>query len=162
MRLWYNTTMNYYEAKPFYRGILAVFFSVMTILLVIAFWITLLNHGQLAWFRILLIVEWLAVFLITHAFWKFSVIIRDGYLYFGFGLFRKKINIKEIAEIDKVSITSKRFFNYGFFRQPRKNLTVYAAFNGSGLRIGMKNSREIYVFSTQSPQHVSEILRGNK
>lgn len=154
--------MNYYEEAGFRRGYLIVFHLLATFVLALAYWVTLLNHGQLAWWRLLIGLEWLMVWVIAASFWKYHVAVANGYLTFGFGLFRKRFSLSEIAEIDAVTITSPRFLNFGYYRMPKNHLSVYAAFNGTGLKIGLRNSRASFAFSTHSPSQLKEIIRSYK
>lgn len=150
--------MRYYEEKTFSGWFFISFFVVTTIVLILGEWITHINSNQLYVYRPLFYVLWLIMLFFVITFWKYRVKIIGDKLIFGFGIFKKIIQIKDIYKIEEVNINSKRYYNYGIYRKKKEKKLIYSSGNGSALHITVRNKRNTYVLSTQNQNQLLNIL----
>lgn len=151
--------MKYCEERTSNRWLLIMFLLISLFAIGIGYWITALNLGYLAWYRIILTAELLIAIIVVHSFWRYQIKVIGGNLIFGFGIFRKKIELTNIARVETVNITSKRFLNYGIYFQPSKRRIIYSASNGPAIQITVKNKKYLYIISTENPNQLKDTIK---
>ncbi|MDP3965131.1 MAG: hypothetical protein Q8Q20_05785 [bacterium] len=152
--------MRYQEERTFYRGFLIVFGVFATLIVLIGYWITSLNHGYLAWAQAILIIEEIAIIAIIWTFWRYRVTISGDFIIFGYGLLKKKVSLDDIVGVDAVKLTGRKIMNFGIFRKPNLSATVYAAFAENALKLAVRND-DNYIIASQSPRELAEIIRNH-
>ena len=150
--------MRYYEERTFSGWFFIIFFIVTTVVLILGEWITHINSDQLYVYRPLLYILWLVLLFFVISFWKYRVKVVGDRLIFGFGIFKKVIQIKDIYQIEVVNINSIRYYNYGIYCKKKDQKYIYSSGNGPAIHITVKNQKNTYILSTRNPEQLKNII----
>jgi len=108
---------------------------------------------------ILFAVLFLELFVFVN-FQTLKIVCQDGYLIFGFGVFKKKIKVADIESIETAEYAFRNYGGYGI-RIGRDKTVGYVPRSGQGLKIKVKNYKKIFFVTTKKAEQLKNILSLN-
>ena len=90
-------------------------------------------------------------------FFYLTIRIEDKFLDFGFGIFRQRIRILDVASCKPHKVRFGQYLGYGI-RFGFDNSVAYTIRNGSSIRVELKN-KKIFVINTKNPEQICAILK---
>ena len=146
-------TTLYFEQQKTYFLVVLVFILAAAVLLALVLWPGR-PYSQLSKFLLLFMTV-----LDLLLFWSFSqltVSLKEDFLEFRFGIFKKRLAYNQILEISVGDYDRKIFLGYGI-RFGRDKSIGYIARGGRGVRL--KTLNRDYFISSDSPEQLGNELR---
>jgi len=147
----------YQQSQKTYFIVIAVYVVAAVFLLGLVFWPQAYNISQTSLAAKIALVIATAVDLIL--FWSFSqltVSLKEDFLEFRFGIFKKRLAYNQILEISVGDYDRKIFLGYGI-RFGRDKSIGYIARGGRGVKI--KTPLRDYYFSSDNPEAIIKLVR---
>ena len=147
----------YREKQKTYLIVVSIYIIVALFLLSLIFLPQFFNFSQASLLtRIILIIITVVDLILFWSFAELKVKLTFDTLEFGFGVFRKKMSLKEIQNCSVEDFDIKRYSGYGI-RLGRDKSIGYIARGGRGVRL--KTLNRDYFISSDSPEQLGNELR---
>jgi len=106
--------------------------------------------------RILLLILTPVFTWMFFTFRTLTIEVTDGALRFGFGPFRRRLRLEDIAGCEREDITFRRYGGIGL--RYGAGAVCYNTRFGRGLRLHVRGRRRDYVLSTDRPEELAGVL----
>lgn len=138
--------------------ITSIYLLVSVILLFVIFWPEVLKTEFLPKItRIILFLVLLMDLIVFKSFFELKFRITNEGLEFGYGLFKNKLNHKDIESV--IIESSRGFIGYGI-RFDKEKTMGYIAQSGEGLKITLKDQRSFFI-TMHEPEQALDIIKQN-
>lgn len=150
-------TIVYLEQQRTYFILVVIFVIIALFLLGIVLFPGLFHQQKISLlFKIILLIATIIDLVMFWSFSKLTIKITSEYLQIGFGMFKKKILLKQISEMRVEDYQKSNYLGYGI-RLGRDKSIGYIARGGRGVRLIMK-PRD-YFFSSDNPEQIQSLLK---
>ncbi|KKQ79684.1 MAG: hypothetical protein UT02_C0027G0004 [Parcubacteria group bacterium GW2011_GWC2_38_7] len=105
-----------------------------------------------------LLVVFVADLLILLTFRQMQIVVTDKELRFGFYIFRKRINLKNIESVEIQDFKFTEYMGYGI-RYSRNNTVGYVPCGGRGLKIKVKGETRNFFFICNRPEEAQTFIK---
>ncbi len=95
-------------------------------------------------------------FLINFLYLKI-IITREQMIFVGFGILKRKINLKDIEQMEVQKLKFNKYMGYGI-RTGRDRSVGYIAKGGKGIRFKIKNHRALFITS-DNPEQLKMMIK---
>lgn len=111
------------------------------------------------WVTPFLILIGLALIFFFYNFWSLQIKVQGRLLEFGFGIFKKRIQLSDIVSCEETQVSFGRYWGIGI-RLGMDGTICYNTRFGKGVRIKIKDKRKDYVLTSDNPLALCRALKG--
>jgi len=111
------------------------------------------------WVTPFLVLAGLAFIFMFSNFRSLQIKVQGRLLEFGFGIFKKRIQISDILSCEETQVSFGRYWGIGI-RLGMDGTICYNTRFGKGVRIKIKGKRKDYVLTSDNPQGLCQALKG--
>ena len=104
------------------------------------------------------LLELMLIFIFIN-FLYLTIEIDGKYLVFGFGIFKKKIKLKDIGSCRKATINPRDCLGVGVKLGIDKTFAYNTRFSGNGIKIKLKDKKKNYVISTNNAEKIYNLFK---
>jgi hypothetical protein len=147
----------YQQFQKTYFIVIVIYIVAAVFLLGLVFWPQAYNIAQTSLAaKIVLMIATVVDLILFWSFSQLTVSLREDFLEFRFGIFKKRISYNQIREISVSDYDKKNFLGYGI-RFGRDKSVGYIARGGRGVKI--KTPLRDYYFSADNPEEIIKLVR---